>query len=64
MGYTEFWLETRSVNARAVSFYERRGYRKIPNFGKYIGRQEAVCLGKPLAAARRSAPVNRTLGRS
>jgi ribosomal protein S18 acetylase RimI-like enzyme len=33
----------------AVAFYERHGYRVIPNFGKYAGRAEAVCLGKPVA---------------
>ena len=45
-GYRELWLETRRVNLRAVAFYEKHGYRAIPNFGKYVGRVEAVCLGK------------------
>jgi ribosomal protein S18 acetylase RimI-like enzyme len=47
-GYTEVWLETRKVNARAVAFYEKHGYCIIPNYGKYVGRDEAVCLGKQL----------------
>ena len=47
-GYTEVWLETRKVNGRAVAFYEKHGYRVIPNYGKYIGRDEAVCFGKLL----------------
>jgi GNAT superfamily N-acetyltransferase len=47
-GYREVWLETREVNERAVAFYERHGYRTIPNFGRYVGRPEAVCLGKHL----------------
>jgi GNAT superfamily N-acetyltransferase len=47
-GYGQLWLETRTVNQRAVSFYERHGYRPIANFGRYIGRPEAVCLGKRL----------------
>ncbi|STQ90831.1 GNAT family N-acetyltransferase [Iodobacter fluviatilis] len=50
-GYGEIWLETRRVNQRAVSFYERHGYRPIPNFGRYIGRAEAICLGKRLPFA-------------
>jgi GNAT superfamily N-acetyltransferase len=45
-GYRELWLETRRVNLRAVAFYEKHGYRAIPNFGKYVGRLDAVCLGK------------------
>jgi ribosomal protein S18 acetylase RimI-like enzyme len=47
-GYTEVWLETRRVNGRAVAFYAKHGYCVIPNYGKYVGRAEAVCLGKQL----------------
>lgn len=46
-GYRDIWLETRRVNVRAVAFYGKHGYRVIPNFGKYAGRPEAICLGKP-----------------
>ena len=46
MGYREIWLETRKVNTKAMSFYQRRGYKRIPNFGKYATRPEAVCFGK------------------
>ena len=49
-GYRAIWLETRRVNGRAVAFYERNGYRVIPNYGKYVGREDAVCLGKLLAS--------------
>jgi ribosomal protein S18 acetylase RimI-like enzyme len=45
-GCRDVWLETRRVNARAVAFYEKHGYRVIDNFGKYVGRLDAVCLGK------------------
>ncbi len=47
-GYCQVWLETRKVNERAVAFYERHGYSPIANFGRYIGRPEAICLGKHL----------------
>ena len=47
-GYRELWLETRRVNARAVAFYLGHGYAEIPNYGKYVGRAEAVCFGKRL----------------
>ncbi|NHZ64476.1 GNAT family N-acetyltransferase [Massilia genomosp. 1] len=49
-GYRELWLETRKVNTRALAFYEKHGYRAIPSYGKYVGRDEAVCLGKLLEA--------------
>ena len=47
-GYAQLWLETRRVNTRALAFYEKHGYRTIPNYGKYVGRPEAACLGKAL----------------
>lgn len=47
-GYSAIWLETRRINARALAFYGRHGYVQIPSYGKYIGRPEAVCLGKRL----------------
>ncbi|UFZ05312.1 GNAT family N-acetyltransferase [Bradyrhizobium ontarionense] len=50
-GYRALRLETRLVNQRAVRFYERHGYRRIPNFGKYVGRPEAVCFEKRLSRA-------------
>lgn len=46
--YTAIQLETRLINERAVSFYEKRGYRRIPNYGKYEGHPEAVCFEKRL----------------
>lgn len=49
-GYRELWLETRRVNTRAVAFYLGHGYAEIPNYGKYIGRPEAVCFGRTLTA--------------
>lgn len=50
LGYRELWLETRKVNTRAVDFYLRHGYAPIPNYGRYVGRPEAVCFGKAVKA--------------
>jgi GNAT superfamily N-acetyltransferase len=50
LGYEHAWLETRRVNTRAVAFYERRGYDRIANYGRYRGNAAAVCFGKRLAA--------------
>jgi GNAT superfamily N-acetyltransferase len=55
-GYRELWLETRRVNTRAVAFYMGRGYAEIPNYGKYVGRLDAVCFGKRLDGDRASKP--------
>lgn len=48
LGYTEMWLETRLLNEHAIAFYLRHGYVRRPNFGKYVGRAEAVCFEKAL----------------
>ncbi|WP_332676761.1 GNAT family N-acetyltransferase [Brevundimonas sp.] len=47
-GYAEIRLETRRVNGRAVAFYDRSGYARIAPYGRYVGRADAVCFGKPL----------------
>ena len=49
-GYHHLRLETRLVNQRAVAFYEKHGYCRIDNFGKYIGNPAAVCFEKNLKA--------------
>lgn len=51
LGYQHLWLETRLINIRAVAFYEKHGYQRIPNFGKYAGNAAAVCLAKQLACS-------------
>ncbi len=48
LGYTELVLETRKVNAHAVVFYTKLGYTVCENFGKYKGREDAVCMGSYL----------------
>lgn len=48
MGYRELKLETRYINRRATSFYERNGYIQIENYGPYVGREEAICFSKVL----------------
>ena len=47
--YKALRLETRIVNAKAVSFYERNGYKRIPNYGKYAGRTDSICFEKYLS---------------
>lgn len=49
LGLTALRLETRRINQKAVSFYERHGYARIPNYGKYVGKAEAVCFEKQLS---------------
>jgi GNAT superfamily N-acetyltransferase len=54
LGYRAVWLETRAVNTRAVAFYERHGYRRIENFGRYAGNAAALCFGKELGMTTRT----------
>lgn len=48
IGYSDLVLETRLKNDTAIQFYQKQGYNVIPNYGKYIDRPEAICLGKSL----------------
>ena len=45
-GYSRLICETRKINVGACSFYVRNGFHVIPNYGKYQGRDEAVCFEK------------------
>ena len=49
-GYLALRLSTRHVNERAVAFYERHGYRRIPGYGRYAGSQVSACFEKVLTA--------------
>lgn len=48
LGYSALWLETRLINEQAVSFYIKRGYHKISNYGKYVNNPKAICFEKNL----------------
>ena len=48
LGYSRIWLETRIINKKAVTFYEKSGYYRIENYGKYINNDEAICFEKIL----------------
>ncbi|WP_400247422.1 GNAT family N-acetyltransferase [Niallia sp. JL1B1071] len=47
-GYQKIWLETRLKNRNAVAFYQKNGYSKIANYGKYEHMPEAICFEKAL----------------
>lgn len=46
LGCGEVWLETRRANVGAIGFYRHAGYDERPAYGRYIGRPEAICLGR------------------
>lgn len=48
LGYSTLWLETRLINKRAVSFYKKRGYYPIQNYGKYVNNTKAICFEKKI----------------
>lgn len=56
LGYRALWLSTRVVNERAIGFYTARGYVRIPNFGRYAGRTQSVCLAKALDSSTNTDP--------
>src|ERR1043166_80011 len=48
LDYRVLWLGTQVLNDRAVRFYELHGFRRIQNYGKYVGDTKAICLEKIL----------------
>ncbi|MHA6619073.1 GNAT family N-acetyltransferase [Pseudonocardia sp. DLS-67] len=48
-GWTILKLETGTEQPDAMTFYERHGYRRIPNFGHYAGSELSVCYERALA---------------
>jgi putative acetyltransferase len=45
-GYTSSVLETGIKQLAAMKFYEKLGYKKIQNYGAYIGNENSLCMGK------------------
>ena len=50
-GWTLLKLETGTEQPDAMAFYERHGYRRIPNFGHYAGSELSVCYQRELTPA-------------
>lgn len=48
MGLHTLRLETGDGQPEALGLYHRLGYRRIPNFGEYIGDPLSVCMEKTL----------------
>ena len=47
-GHTHTILETGLKQPAAISLYESSGYARIPNYGKYAGVENSVCMQKQL----------------
>jgi GNAT superfamily N-acetyltransferase len=47
-GWTHLRLETGTLQPDAIAFYERHGYRRIENYGPYVGEPLSVCYERPL----------------
>lgn len=46
--YDRVILETGKLQPEAIGLYEKSGYKRIPNYGKYVDRQLSVCYEKVL----------------
>ena len=49
LGYKFCVLETGKRQIEAVSFYKKSGYKKIDNYGQYIGIKNSLCFQKRIA---------------
>jgi len=48
MFYKKCILETGLKQPEAIALYKKNGYRKIPNYGQYIGIKNSLCFEKEL----------------
>ncbi|WIB27283.1 MULTISPECIES: GNAT family N-acetyltransferase [unclassified Curtobacterium] len=48
LGSPALVLETGTEQKGAIRFYEREGFRRIANFGPYVGAAQSVCFSKIL----------------
>ena len=55
-GYAALRLETRPLQHAAIALYENLGYVRIPNYGRYEGKQECLCYEKSILGAQPSVP--------
>lgn len=47
-GIREIVLETGTLHLPAQALYAKHGYRRIPQFGQYVGEPHSVCMAKSL----------------
>ncbi len=52
MSYAKCTLETGKRQPEALALYARSGYRIIPNYGQYAGKENSVCFEKALSTRR------------
>lgn len=50
-GIDEIVLETGPRHLPALALYAKHGYRRIAQFGQYVGEEFSVCMAKELARA-------------
>lgn len=47
-GFSRCVLETGIMQPEAIALYEKMGYKRIPNYGQYIGIENSVCYEKEM----------------
>lgn len=50
MGHSRLILETGVKQIEAINLYNKLGYKRIDNFGQYIGNANSVCMEKIMNA--------------
>lgn len=50
LGYTTCLLETGKRQLAAIALYKKCGYKIIPNYGQYCGKENSVCFEKPVGS--------------
>jgi GNAT superfamily N-acetyltransferase len=48
LGCSKCVLETGGKQPEAIRLYEKSGYKRIPNYGQYVGVENSICFEKSL----------------
>jgi putative acetyltransferase len=48
LGYAKCILETGKKQPEAITLYQKKGYKQIPNYGQYAGVENSLCFEKKL----------------
>ncbi|GAA5533448.1 GNAT family N-acetyltransferase [Deinococcus aluminii] len=54
LGFRRLVLETGELQAEAIHLYESAGFRRIPNYGYYVGVEGSLCYELPLESPDRA----------
>ncbi|PKO19093.1 MAG: GNAT family N-acetyltransferase [Chloroflexi bacterium HGW-Chloroflexi-10] len=51
LAYEKCLLETGKKQPEAIALYKKNGYKKVSNYGQYVGIENSICFEKDISSA-------------